>query len=163
MRTQSKRVMVGTSMAFALALGLAAQAQNPAQSQSGAIPRTSWDNKPDLNGIWQAMSTANWDLEDHAGAPSPMLLMGIYGARPPGMGVVEGGAIPYRPEALAKRAQNRQNAIPKKPGRDDNADPELNCFLPGVPRAPTRGASPWRKHPAPHHPASGRRPRQAAS
>ena len=50
-------------------------------------------------------------------------------------GVVRGGTIPYRPEALAKREENRKNALPGKPGRNLNADPELNCFLPGVPRA----------------------------
>jgi hypothetical protein len=122
-------------MVAAVAVGLLVVAQSPVRTQSGPIPRTSWDKKPDLTGIWQAMSTANWDLEDHTGAPSPTLLMGMYGARPPGMGVVEGGSIPYKPEALAKRAENRRNAIPTKPGRDDNADPELNCFLPGVPRA----------------------------
>jgi hypothetical protein len=98
------------------------------------IPRTP-DGKPDLNGIWQAMNTANYDLEDHGAAQSPFLLAGAIGAIPPGESVVEGGRIPYRPEALAKRNENRKNAIPGKPGRNLSADPELNCFLPGVPRA----------------------------
>jgi hypothetical protein len=98
------------------------------------IPRTP-DGKPDLNGIWQAMNTANYDLEDHGSAPSPVLLAGAIGAIPPGESVVEGGRIPYRPEALVKRNENRKNAIPGKPGRNLAADPELNCFLPGVPRA----------------------------
>jgi hypothetical protein len=103
----------------------------PPQSQ---IPRTA-DGKPDLNGIWQAMNTANYDLEDHGAAPSPFLLAGAIGAIPPGESVVEGGRIPYRPEALVKRNENRKNAVPGKPGRNLAADPELNCFLPGVPRA----------------------------
>jgi len=103
----------------------------PPQTQ---IPRTP-DGKPDLNGIWQAMNTANHDLEDHGSAPSPALLMGTLGAIPPGDSVVEGGRIPYRPEALARRNENRKNAVPAKPGRHLAADPELNCFLPGVPRA----------------------------
>lgn len=98
------------------------------------IPRTA-DGKPDLNGIWQAMNTANYDLEDHGAAPSPFLLAGAIGAIPPGESVVEGGRIPYRPEALVKRNENRKNAVPAKPGRNLAADPELNCFLPGVPRA----------------------------
>ncbi|MBI4886051.1 MAG: hypothetical protein HY824_03065 [Acidobacteria bacterium] len=98
------------------------------------IPRTP-DGKPDLNGIWQAMNTANYDLEDHGAGPSPALLTGAIGAILPGESVVEGGRIPYRPEALARRNENRRNAVPGKPGRHLEADPELNCFLPGVPRA----------------------------
>ena len=107
-------------------------AQGPLQQNQ--IPRTP-DGKPDLNGIWQAMNTANYDLEDHGAGPSPFLLAGAIGAIPPGESVVEGGRIPYRPEALAKRNENRKNAIPAKGGRNLEADPELNCFLPGVPRA----------------------------
>jgi hypothetical protein len=98
------------------------------------IPRTP-DGKPDLNGIWQAMNTANYDLEDHGAAPSPVIVTGAIGAILPGESVVEGGRIPYRPEALAKRNENRKSSMPGKPGRMLEADPELNCFLPGVPRA----------------------------
>ena len=46
------------------------------------------------------------------------MVTGAIGARPPGMSVVEGGTIPYKPEALAKREENRKNAMPGKPGRD---------------------------------------------
>jgi hypothetical protein len=46
---------------------------------------------------------------------------------PPGIGVVEGGEIPYRPEALAKKKQNQEDWL--------NLDPEIKCYLPGVPRA----------------------------
>ncbi|MBI2188715.1 MAG: hypothetical protein HYU37_16580 [Acidobacteria bacterium] len=98
------------------------------------IPRTA-AGRPDLNGIWQAMNTADYDLEDHGAAPSPVLLMGTLGALLPGESVVDGGRIPYRPEALARRNENRRNAVPAKPGRHLSADPELNCFLPGIPRA----------------------------
>ena len=36
------------------------------QAQSAAgIPRTP-DGKPDFSGIWQAMNTAAWDIQDHA-------------------------------------------------------------------------------------------------
>ena len=112
--------------------GARAAAQTPAAQNQ--IPRTA-DRKPDLNGIWQAVNTANWDLEDHAGAASPVMVTGAAGAIPPGLGVVEGGKIPYRPEALAKREENRKHSMPGKPGRDTSADPEVNCFLPGVPRA----------------------------
>jgi hypothetical protein len=46
---------------------------------------------------------------------------------PPGQGVVEGGEIPYRPEALARKKQNLQKRL--------TDDPEVKCYLPGVPRA----------------------------
>jgi hypothetical protein len=121
--------------ALVLAVGLAMMGQRPAETQGGPILRTSWDKKPDLNGIWQALNTADWDLEAHAGGPSPVFVTGVWGARLPGLSVVEGGTIPYKPEALAKREQNRKNALPGKPGRNEAADPELNCFLPGIPRA----------------------------
>lgn len=121
--------------AVAMALALLGMTLPPAHAQDSTIPRNSWDGKPDLNGIWQTLSTANWDLEDHEGGPSPVYVTGVWGARLPGLSVVEGGTIPYKPEALAKRDENRKNALPGKPGRHLSADPELNCFLPGVPRA----------------------------
>ena len=122
-------------MALVLAVVAIGEAPVQTQAQTSAVPRNAWDKKPNLNGIWQALSTANWDLEAHEGGPSPVPTMGVWGARHPGMSVVEGGTIPYKPEALAKREQNRKNAITGKFGRDQNTDPELNCFLPGVPRA----------------------------
>jgi hypothetical protein len=134
MRRTCTRSLNRMAVAVMLAAGFIAMAHRPVQAQ-GAIPRTSWDKKPDLNGVWQAFATANWDLEDHDGGPSPLVLAGVWGARLPGTSVVEGGKIPYKPEALAKREENRKRALPGKPGRDTNGDPELNCFLPGVPRA----------------------------
>ncbi len=84
--------------------------------------------KPNLNGIWQALNTANWNLEGHAaGALEQFWQLGAIAAIAPGQGVVVGGTIPYRPEALAKREQNRA-AWPA-------ADPEANCYMPGIPRA----------------------------
>ncbi len=125
----------GFGVAVVLAVLAAGEAPVQTQGQAGTIPRNSWDKKPNLNGIWQVLSTANWDLEAHEGGPSPVPTMGVWGARPPGTSVVVGGTIPYKPEALAKREQNRKNAITGKYGRDPLTDPELNCFLPGVPRA----------------------------
>src|SRR5688572_6030725 len=133
LRTRDIRRML--SAALIVVGGLVAARQHAVEAQGGAIPRTSWDKKPDLNGIWQVMATANWDLEDHEGGPSPVFVTGAWGARLPGLSVVDGGTIPYKPEALKKREENRRNALPGKPGRNLSADPELNCFLPGVPRA----------------------------
>ena len=67
----------------------------PAGSRMPRLP----DGKPNLNGIWQAMNTANWDLEEHAVAAGPGGRAGRDGAEPGGPGVVEGGEIPYLPAA----------------------------------------------------------------
>ena len=88
-----------------------------------------------MNGIWQAVNTANWNLEDHNGEQAPVIAAGMWAAIPPGQGVVEGGPIPYKPEALAQREKNRKNALTGKLGYDTTRDPEANCFLPGIPRA----------------------------
>ena len=98
-------------------------------------------NRPDFNGIWQALNTANYDIEAHVARPAmalrpgpfgpvpaaAVLALGAVGAVPGGMGVVEGGELPYRPEALAQRKENQENWVTR--------DPEIKCYLPGVPRA----------------------------
>ena len=112
--------------AFA-AVGLAlAAATGAAQTPAYRAPRTQ-DGRPDLNGIWQALNTANWNIEAHSAGPSPVRDVGAIGAIPAGLGVVEGGTIPYRPEAVAKRREHYQNRLA--------LDPEVKCYLPGVPRA----------------------------
>src|SRR5215210_941275 len=63
------------------------------------------DGKPNFNGVWQAINTANWDLEDHVGAPG-LPELGVLGATPPGQGVVEGGEIPYQPAAVKQKQEN---------------------------------------------------------
>jgi len=100
----------------------------PAAAQATAArgPRTP-DGKPNLNGIWQVLTTANWDLLGHAAAAGPMVPLGAIGAMPAGQGVVEGEEIPYKPEALATKKQNFANRL--------ELDPEVKCYLPGVPRA----------------------------
>jgi hypothetical protein len=103
-------------------------------------PRTA-DGRPDLNGVWQALGEAHFDLEAHPARPAlalrpgpfgpvpaaAVLTLGAVGSVPPGMGVVDGGAIPYKPEALATRNENREHWLER--------DPEIKCYLPGVPRA----------------------------
>jgi hypothetical protein len=86
------------------------------------------DGHPDLNGIWQAANTANWNLEAHpAEALDAFWQLGAIAAIPAGRSVVRGGTIPYLPAALEKRAENRA-AWPQ-------ADPEAKCYMLGVPRA----------------------------
>jgi hypothetical protein len=90
------------------------------------LPRTA-DGKPDLNGIWQTMGSAHWNLEPHNAEAGPVAKMGAIGAISGGLGVVEGGKIPYKPEALKTRDENKANWLER--------DPVVKCYLPGVPRA----------------------------
>ena len=96
------------------------------QARAYRAPRTP-DGKPNLNGIWQAMNSANWDLQDHVARPGPVVAMGALGAIPAGLGVVEGNEIPYLPAAAAKKKDNFDNWLAR--------DPIIKCYLPGVPRA----------------------------
>jgi hypothetical protein len=114
-------VIVAASSWLAVAVTTVA-GQAPAAYRA---PRTA-EGKPNLNGIWQAMNTANWDIEAHAAGPSLVRELGAIAAVPGGLGIVEGGEIPYRPEALAKKKQNQANRL--------KLDPEIKCYLPGVPR-----------------------------
>jgi hypothetical protein len=103
-----------------------AAAPSVAQVAPNRAPRTA-DGKPDLSGIWQALNTADWDLEGHAAAAGPVASLGAVFAMPPGMGVVEGDEIPYLPAMGAKKKENQANWT--------KLDPEVKCYLPGVPRA----------------------------
>jgi hypothetical protein len=104
------------------------------------------DGKPNLSGLWQVANEANWDLQAHearAGAvvqqgiypyeyatvpAAPVLALGAAGGVPGSIGVVEGdGEIPYKLEAAAVKKENAAHWIDR--------DPELKCYLPGVPRA----------------------------
>ena len=129
------RLVVRSAVAAVLTL-----AAVPIDAQNYRAPRTP-EGKPDLNGIWQALNEANYDLEAHVAHPAmavrpgpygpvaqaPVLALGAVGAVPPSLGVVEGGEIPYKPEALATRKKNQEDWL--------NRDPEIKCYLPGVPRA----------------------------
>jgi len=112
----------------------------PLLAQTYRAPRLP-DGHPDFNGIWEALNEANYDLQAHMARPAlalqkgpygpvpaaPVLALGAVGAVPPSMGVVEGGEIPYKPEALKIKQENEKDWI--------NRDPEIKCYLPGVPRA----------------------------
>jgi len=114
-----------------LAIVVAARAgqQTPAPAAAAyRAPRTK-DGKPDLNGIWQALNNANWDIAPHDAARASLKLeavMGNLSAMPPGLGIVEGGVLPYLPEALTQRKANYEKRF--------SEDPEAKCYLPGVPR-----------------------------
>jgi len=82
---------------------------------------------PNLNGIYQAIGSQFWNLEDHPAQATAFWQLGAIGAIPAGTSVVEGGSIPYKPAALKQRDENRAG-WPK-------SDPEAKCYMPGIPRA----------------------------
>ena len=105
----------GTAMVIA-SIGWVAptptSAQAPSTSQPIRRPRTE-DGRPDLNGIWQALTRPRGTFR----ITPPQL--GV----PAGLGVVEDNEIPYQPWALEKKRQNFANRM--------TADPVRQCFLPG--------------------------------
>src|SRR5437879_7378749 len=88
------------------------------QARAYRAPRTA-DGKPNLNGIWQAVNTANWDVQDHAARQGPVVALGAAFSIPGGLGVVEGNEIPYKPDALAKKRENAAKWL--------TSDPEIKC------------------------------------
>ncbi len=111
MPTHRLAIMISVALSTAL---IAAPQGTPASHQQ-PFPRTA-DGKPDLQGIWQASSTAADDLQDHAASLNMLA----------GRSVVAGNEIPYQTWAAAKKADNFQNRR--------TADPLSKCYIPGVPR-----------------------------
>lgn len=96
-------------------------------AQLTEIPRTP-SGKPDFSGIWQSITSAHWDIEPHAAAYGEVPeRFGALSAVPAGLGIVEGGEIPYTEVARRTRDENRANALAR--------DPLAACYMPGVPRA----------------------------
>ena len=116
---------MSTRAVLILALALTSLLAGPAAAQTYKTPRTA-AGQPDLNGFWQAINSAHWDLEPHAAAAGPVPALGAAHAVPPGLGVVVGGPIPYKPEALALKKKYAAAALKE--------DAEVKCYLPGVPR-----------------------------
>jgi hypothetical protein len=129
-------VIVGfSSFGFVSTAGLA-------RDSLASQPKRTADGKPDFSGIWQTTSTANWDLLTHDARPmvaqrgvysdvpvlaAPVVALGTAGWVPPGLGVVEGDEIPYQEWAAKRKRENAENWLDR--------DPELKCYMPGVPRA----------------------------
>ena len=101
----------------------APRGQTPAARGGPRMP----DGKPNMTGLWQTIGTANWDIQDHSAQPGPLYQLGAVGAIPAGQGIVEGNEIPYKPEALVQKKKNAANWL--------TLDPEVKCYMPGVPRA----------------------------
>jgi hypothetical protein len=123
MRNSITGLLTGVLFALGICFVPAVNAQQPPAYRA---PRTS-DGKPNLNGIWQALNEANWDIEPHNSDFGTVPALGAINAVPPGMGLVEGGELPYKPEALAKKKENFANR--------GKGDPEAKCYRLGVPRS----------------------------
>jgi len=116
--------IAGASLALStVVLALFLGAASP-QAQGTAVPRI--QGKPNLSGIWQAVTEANWDIRPHAARPGPPQFGALF-SEPPGLGIVEGNEIPYQPWAAAKQKENFAKRW--------ELDPEAKCYMPGVPRA----------------------------
>ena len=112
--------------------GAAPAAPAPAQGRAGgaaAARPARIAGRPNMNGVWQAMNTANFNLEDHSASATAFWQLGAISAIPAGQSVIvdNNGTIPYNPAGLKKRAEN-QAGWPK-------SDPEAKCYMPGLPRA----------------------------
>jgi hypothetical protein len=142
-----------SSLALILALSACASPETEQRSAAPApvpseartayrAPRLQGTNIPDFNGVWRVLNTANYNIEAHPASaalqlrPGPyvpvphasVVALGAIGAVPAGIGIVQGdGKIPYTPEALKQRDENRARAV--------ELDPEVKCYLPGIPRA----------------------------
>src|SRR5688572_1154927 len=150
MRNRLTGALIAMAMAAAVTLTLTAQQGRqggaaapapaaPAQGRGaapaqgrGAAPAPRPDRigkNPNLNGIYQAINTANWNLEDHSASATAFWQLGAMFAIPAGQSVIvdNNGTIPYTPAGLKKRAEN-QAGWPK-------SDPEAKCYMPGLPRA----------------------------
>jgi hypothetical protein len=122
MRNRFRPSVIVAIVTVVLFIATMANGQAPAYK----APRTK-DGKPNLSGIWQALNEAYWDIEPHAAAPGAVPALGAAGAVPPGQGIVEGGLLPYQPAAAEQKKKNFENRL--------TLDPEIKCYLPGVPRA----------------------------
>src|SRR5437870_1631380 len=148
MRSWFNRSIVATALAAAAVSAVISISimRTAGQTPRTARPARTADGKPNFGGVWQALNEANWDLQAHEARPgmvtqkgvydyeyarvpaAPVLALGAAAGVPGSIGVVQGdGQIPYKPEAAVIKQQNSENWIDR--------DPELKCYLPGIPRA----------------------------
>jgi len=134
-RTFARLAVTTALFALCFTAGPEAFGQTPAYR----APRLPGTQNPDLNGIWQAVNAAEWNIEPHAAGPSPYpALLGAFSAEPAGLGIVEGGKIPYTEASLAQRKLNFEKRLARPTDRASNeatGDPATKCYLPGIPRA----------------------------
>src|SRR5689334_18866278 len=94
-------------MVAAAALQINAQTRGAGQ----AVPKatvTRIAEHPNLNGLWQALTEANWDIRAHNARPGPPQFGALF-SEPASVGIVDGGEIPYQPWAAEKQRENFNN------------------------------------------------------
>ena len=100
MRYRFTGAVVAMTLAAAVLLTVAPIAQQgrgnapaaPAAGQGrGAARPAQIAGRPNLNGVWQAIGTAHWNLEDHSAAATPFWQLGAMFAIPAGQTVIVGG------------------------------------------------------------------------
>lgn len=126
MRNQLRRTINSAGTNPALAIVALVLLSTTSSAQEYKAPLTP-DGNPDLNGVWQALGTSHWNIEAHSAQSGPVIEFGALGAIPGGLGIVEGGEIPYQTWALDKRDENAKSWL--------KLDPVVKCYMPGVPRA----------------------------
>ena len=138
--------LVAATVGAVIAVAVTGTAGQGQVQDSTARPARTPDGKPNFDGVWQANNEAHWDLEAHEARAGMVMQQGVYpyefskvpaapvvalGAAagvPGSVGVVGGdGRIPYTPDALRAKQENAEHWIDR--------DPELKCYLPGIPRA----------------------------
>jgi hypothetical protein len=119
-RMEMRRKLIGAALLAALVpAAWAQQAQRPATI----------DGKPNFNGLWQTLNTANYDLEAHSAQDMGLRFhgMGAIASIPAGKSVITGdGKIPYLPAAKEVRFKNKTGA--------PEMDNEAKCYMLGIPR-----------------------------
>jgi len=119
----NKRFFIILTAIFIAPAGVGPKSAPAARSDPKTVsyspPRLA-DGRPDFRGIWQARETAYINIEGHRAEA---------GLRASPSIVVDpaDGRIPYLPGALKQRDKNYE--------RRATADPAINCFQAGVPRA----------------------------
>src|SRR5437879_10044029 len=146
MRLATTAAMIAVALAAAALTALISVSVTRSAGKAAPPAARTADGKPNSSGIWQANNEAHWDLQAHEARPGAVMQQGVYpydyvkvpaapvlalgsaGGVPGSVGVVEGdGQIPYKPEAAAIKKENAEHWIDR--------DPELKCYLPGIPRA----------------------------
>jgi hypothetical protein len=141
----SRRTLLGAITATAVVTAIVSVSVTRLTGQSSRPARAA-DGKPNISGVWQVLNEANWDLQAHGARPgavtqhgiypyayadvpaAPVLALGAAAIVPGSVGVVAGdGQIPYTSAAAMQKAENGARWIDR--------DPELKCYLPGIPRA----------------------------
>jgi len=144
MRMRMTGALIGVALVAGVVGAIVGLSVRPTEGQTSRPVRL--DGKPNFSGIWQANNEAYWDLEAHEALPgmvtqpgvypyayarvpaAPVVALGAAGGVPASLGVVqEDGHIPYTAEAAAVKKENAEHWIDR--------DPELKCYLPGLPRA----------------------------